>query len=205
MSMRATSLCFSVVLSLAASTTNAQTAPRKTSTPSQPKAASSATDDSSQTIKELESQIKTLEGRIAAIQILLDRKQDRSDTVNLDPSSRGYQRVDSDTSYFLVSVKDASPYLDGYRLTLNIGNLADADFTNVVLTIKWAKAYDWGKFTNESYNEWKQSIHSKDISLTDLLKGGTWNVVSVDLTPSAANEMGYLELSIKSPSVLLRK
>jgi hypothetical protein len=43
----------------------------------------------------------------------LEYAKDANKNIELDMSSRGSQRLDTDTGSFLVSVNDASPYLDG--------------------------------------------------------------------------------------------
>jgi hypothetical protein len=104
----------------------------------------------------------------------------------------------------LVSLEDASPYLNGYRVKLSIGNPSNAKFSGAKVKVRWARAYDFDKFTSESYALWQSSIHEKEATLTEDLIPGVWNKVDLDLIPSASDELGYLEVSITSGSVSLR-
>jgi hypothetical protein len=114
-----------------------------------------------------------------------------------------FQRLDSDSGSFLVSVVDVSPYLNGYRLKLNMGNPSSARFANSTIKIRWAKAYDFSKFTADTYSSWQKSIHEKSVTLTSDLMPGTWNHEDVDLIPAGSNELGFLEMSIDTPTVSL--
>ena len=176
---------------------------RKTSSPLSNKSTKATEDAVNEKIADLEKRINKLEGTLSYYKFLIDNKQERSDTIQLDPSEHTFQRLDSDTSYFLVIIDDANPYLNGYRLKLRIGNLSSATFAHVALTIKWAKAYEYKNFTSDSYNLWEKSVHEKETTLSANLEPGSWNSVVIDLIPCAPDEMGYLEASIKSPSVIL--
>jgi len=154
-------------------------------------------------IVDLEKRVSALESTLSFYKYLIDQKQDTSKAIQLDPSTHGFQRLDSDNGSFLVSVKDASPYLNGYRLKLNIGNPSNATFSNVTIKVRWARAYNWNSFTSSSYKQWQSSVHEKEITLTSDLQPGSWNAVDIDLVPASADELGYLELSMSSPSVIL--
>jgi len=100
-------------------------------------------------------------------------------------------------------VNDASPYLNGYRLKLSIGNPSAAEFSNVTVKVRWARSFNWNGYTQESYKVWQTSIREKDIDISRNLSPGTWNLVDIDLVPAEADELGFLELSLKSPTVVL--
>jgi len=151
----------------------------------------------------LEKKVSALEGSVSFSKYLINQKQNKYETIQLDPSSRTFQRIDGDVSTFLVLVDDVSPYLNGYRIKLKIGNPSDAQFSNAKLKVRWARSYDFSNYSAESYKQWESSIQEKEVPLNDNLVAGSWNSVTVDLVPCAANEMGFLELSITTPSVIL--
>ena len=159
--------------------------------------------DATSQITSLEKTVRSLETRLQIDELLLQQKQDRAESVQLDPSSRNFSRIDSDSSSFLVMVEDATPYLDGYRVKLKIGNPNDADFLNVKVKVRWSKSYDWKKYNESTYASWQKAIHEKEITINERVKAGAWTPVSIDLTPCSADEMGYLEVSLKSPTIAL--
>ncbi|MGB9242640.1 MAG: hypothetical protein WCC03_04750 [Candidatus Acidiferrales bacterium] len=63
--------------------------------------------------------------------------------VELDPTTpHVYGRIDTSNGFFLVSVEETSPYLDGYRVVLNIGNPLSAEYSQFTVKAKWNKKYD---------------------------------------------------------------
>jgi len=189
-----------VGLTLVTFTLPAQTPAHKTSAPPQSKASQSQIDQLSQKVAELEKRVNTLEGSVALNKALLSEKQDKADSVVLDPSSREFLRLDSETSTFMIALTDASPYLNGYRIKMNVGNPSDAKFSDAKLKVTWGRAIK----ASDSYSVWLASLHEKEVTLTEDLLPGAWNPVSVDLIPCAPNELGYLVVSLETPSVLLR-
>jgi len=93
----------------------------------------------------------------------LRNKQDRLETISLDLTEKTYQRLDTDDGFFLVKVSDAIPYLNGYKIHLNIGNPAYATYTHYALKIRYSKLFDWSKYTEAAYNQWNKSIQEKDL------------------------------------------
>jgi len=146
-----------------------------------------STDPLKDRLAALEKRVADLESTVAYYKYLIDQKQVKYDSVQLDPSSHSFQRLDSDTSTFLVSIDDASPYLNGYRIKLSVGNPSNAKFTGIKVKVQWARAYDYNKFSSDSYKQWHDSIHEKEVTLTDDLKPGVWNKVDLDLLPAATS------------------
>lgn len=161
-------------------------------------------DDTNNKLSALEKKLDSIESTLSFYKYLIDEKQTRYDTIQLDPSSHSFQRLDTDTSSFLISVEDVSPYLNGYRLKLSVGNPSNATFSGVKIKIKWGRSYDMNNFTSSTYKQWLASIQDKEVPLDNPLLPGTWNSVNLDLVPAAANELGYLEISMTSTTLSLR-
>src|ERR1700719_21352 len=116
--------------------------------------------------------------------------------VLLDPTTpHVYSRVDTSNGFFLVSVEEATPYLDGYRVVLNIGNPLSARYSQFTVKAKWNKRYDWSKYTEASLAAWNASEKSKDTDVTQALEPGAWNRVTIILSPAAGDQLGYLTVS----------
>lgn len=134
----------------------------------------------------------------------LHSKIDAHKTVQLNLASPGkYQRIDTDTGSFLIIVEDAVPYLDGYKVRLQIGNPSTAKYSGFKAKVKWAKKYNFPKFTAAFYREWRKSIQEKEVSFTDTLEPGTWNKVELILSPAGADQLGYFEVSLETETVAL--
>lgn len=145
--------------------------------------------------------IATLKGELDVVGDILNGKQDKNDEVLLHPSSRDFQRLDTNLGSFLVSIKDVSPYLNGYKIILNIGNPSAADFADATIHLKWGKPYN----AKLSMDVWENSLRSQDTKLTTNLSSATWNTVEIILAPASPDELQYLRLSMDTPSVILRK
>jgi hypothetical protein len=76
-------------------------------------------------------------------------------------------------------VQDASPYLDGYRVTLHIGNPSFASYDGFELTVKWNSKYDWSNFDTSTFDTWQKSERNKELSFTNSLVLGKWNAVEL--------------------------
>ena len=92
------------------------TVPHKTTNPAQSKSSQPSIDLTKTRLTDLEKRVADLESKVAFYKYLIDQKQAKYDTAQLDPSTRVFQRVDSETTSFFISVQDATPYLDGYKL-----------------------------------------------------------------------------------------
>lgn len=190
----------------------AQGAPSK-QVPSQPSRQTGAADDPltvakrqivdlTASIAKLEERLKKAETANLRLSFRVSALEDRNRTVSLDPATpRQYQRLDNDEAFFVVSLEDATPYLDGYKVIIRIGNLMSARYSGFSLQGTWGPRYDWDKYTDESYKKWEAQKQSKEFSFTNALLPGTWNRVELTLPSTAATQLGFLEISIKTDTV----
>ena len=158
-------------------------------------------------VTDLEEQVTALKSEVDQVNYdmtIVKEKQGLYDSVAFDLSTPGhYQRLDTSTGSFLVSAEDVEPYLNGYKITLNIGNPSVATYRGFTLHAKWSTAYDFSHYSAESYDKWSKSIQQKDISYTDALVSGVWNKVEVILAPVSRDGLGYLEISLDTNTVSL--
>lgn len=152
---------------------------------------------------DLRKEVETLKAKLEFDEYLLSMKQVKTDSISLDLTQRSYQRLDTDTGFFLVSVEEALPYLNGYKIRLSVGNPSNATYKDYKLTVKWNKAYDWGKYSQASYEEWNKAVQEKEISFPDSLQPGAWNSVDLILAPVSPDQLGYLTLSMSTSTLSL--
>jgi hypothetical protein len=132
-------------------------------------------------------------------------------SVELDPSEKGYSRLDSSTGSFLISIGGVKPYADGCKVTVDIGNLTTATYKGFTMHARWGQRYHptenkgaasgiagpWEKFQagQDPWTKWHASLKQKDMSFTDALSPATWNRVELVLPSTKPEDLGYLELS----------
>lgn len=151
-------------------------------------------------VSKLEADVKSLQSKLDLDEFVLSMKQTRNDSINLDPASRTFQRVDTDNGFFLVLLDSVTPYLNGYKLMVEIGNPSDASYPNASVKLLWNKAPDLSKTT---FADWKKAQQEQDVQMTTPLSPGSWTTVEIDLLPATADQLGYLEFSISTPTVRL--
>lgn len=92
------------------------------------------------------------------------------------------------------------PFLDGYKVILNLGNPTTATYRNFKLKVKWGKEFDYEKDEPE---EWRKSLKETEKRFLDELKPASWNKVELVLTPAKSEEIKYIELSMETDEVML--
>jgi hypothetical protein len=157
--------------------------------------------------KDLEERLNQLIRRVYTLEL----EKTANSSVTIDPGlPKAYQRLDSTTGSFFVLLESVTPYLDGQKVTLTIGNPSSATYSGFTLKVKWGPRYPTYD-PKDSVEYFKQlelvskSTQQRDIKLTDSLIGGRWNRVSFNLTPAAAKDFGRLELEIVTDTMQLIK
>lgn len=127
----------------------------------------------------------------------------RHETATLSPTSLAkYSRVDSDQASFLISLDNVVPYLEGFRLTVNVGNLSAADFPGFTLRAEWGPKFDR---TRETAALWLAKKRKDTFTFTSTLRSGAWNRVEVILPNTDSAHFDYLTLGISTNTVALNR
>jgi hypothetical protein len=77
------------------------------------------------------------------------------------------------------------------------------ELLNSKITVRWKKQYDFGKYTETSFDEWTKSAQEKETSLTDVLDAGSWNNVELILAPATMEQLAIVTLSMSTETVRL--
>ncbi len=131
-------------------------------------------------------------------------------SVSFDPTGqKNFQRLDTNNGTFLIILDNVTPYLDGLRVTLSIGNPSAATYSGLKLNVSWGKrfpVYEENKLDEYMKNSAiaNASTKQKEISLTDSLQPGSWNKVTFNISPASAKEFGRLEVTLTTDQVVLR-
>ncbi|HBG62465.1 MAG: hypothetical protein A2Y03_07695 [Omnitrophica WOR_2 bacterium GWF2_38_59] len=124
----------------------------------------------------------------------MDRKK-----VILDPYSQSFQRVDTNTGVFLISVSKLTKLERGVRLHLNIGNPNFADYKDFKVKLFWGPA--WNESGRQSFEEWRGKLTGTEFSFKGVLQKGMWNPVEVDLGAMSERDIEYIECEMEVLSV----
>ena len=122
-------------------------------------------------------------------------------TILLNPTSRAFQRIDTNAGFFLILVRKLEAVENGFRLYLSIGNPHSADFKDFKLKMFWGSR--WQEGLAISYDEWKQSLMGAEFSFEGTLMQGKWNNVEVDLVPADARQLQHVECTMQVLSIEL--
>jgi hypothetical protein len=180
-------ICLSVISAILLASCSGAGSTTTTGSPTTPKI----------TVEELQEQIIRLGAEVLALQSKLDEEYNAT----FDPSNLGgYQVINAGNGYFLVSIKDVQKYLDGCKVTLDIGNPMYATYTGFKIKARYGKRRpdDLSKL-----EEWVNSLREKEIDSTKSLKPGSWNEAVITLSPLNYDEFGHLMLSIDTNTVSL--
>ena len=103
-------------------------------------------------------------------------------TVSTD--EEGYDVARTKFGPLTVSTRGATPYLDGYKVKLRIGNLTNANFNGAKVKLGWGPPFD-----AKNYQEWSKAQKSKEVDITTKLASGAFTDVEVSLTPAKPEEV----------------
>jgi|ERR1035438_8670424 hypothetical protein len=127
--------------------------------------------------------------------------KNRYQTAELDPSEPKFQRIDTDVGSFAASVDDVSPFGDGVKVKISLGNLSSASASGVSLHLTYGPRQTSG----DDPTEWLKKLQIKDADITTALLPGSWNPVPVVLPGIDPKQFGYLAISMNVKTISLRK
>ncbi len=168
-----------------------------------------SSDQQGKAISELQNEIRSLKDEVLNLQskiFALELGQNTYDAIALDPASpKGYKRIDTSSGIFLISLEEVKPYLDGYKVILDLGNTSSVIYSGFTLKAKWGRRYDYSVTQPDQleYDKWIKSLQKKEVSFTNELKPASWNKVELILSPVKPEEFDYLEISMETDIVKL--
>jgi hypothetical protein len=149
-------------------------------------------------VKELSEKLEALRGRVVSneLDIILLKPEE---SVQIGPESTGFQRLDTGTGVFFVSVKNLKAYGDGYRMTLSIGNPQAIAYPDPVIKVSWGRRYDSKR--DSDYQAWKAKLPSVQKSVLKSIKSASWNPIDVVIAPATPEETGVILVEVTTPRV----
>ncbi len=121
-------------------------------------------------------------------------------SIVLDTSGKTFQRLDTDSGMFLISIEKLERIDNGVRLHMNIGNINFADFADYKIKLVWGKKWTGGE-VSDSYSAWRRGLTGAEFHFQGALIKGVWNPVKIDLVP--ADLVEYIECGMVVSTVIL--
>jgi hypothetical protein len=99
-----------------------------------------------------------------------------------------------------VSVQSVEPYLEGFKVVFQLGNLTTADLEDVKVKVQWGKP---GWFEQASKEAPVGQLKEKTLTGATL-RAGAYSSVEVVIAPAAPDEVRQLSVSLDPGAVSLR-
>jgi hypothetical protein len=123
--------------------------------------------------------------------------------VELDPAKKDYSRLDASSGFFLVSCRNVQPYLDGFKVTIRIGNPLNCSFDGFEVGTEWGPRYQGALKDGAAYATWRSAVRLQVFSFPDSLTKGHWNDVDLILAGTKPGDLGYIKVYINTPTASL--
>lgn len=146
------------------------------------------------TIDSLRLRVADVERRVRDVQARVTV----GDEIILDCTKPEFDRLFTNNGTFLVSCQDAVPYLDGYRITLHIGNPSSIEYAGLEVNARWA-ANILDVIVDDS-----STVRRHSYSVNTRLLPGVWNRVQLNVNPATGEEIRNLIVSARTNTVSLR-
>lgn len=146
---------------------------------------------------ELAEQIRKLRTDLFRLQYRVFALESGEATVSTE--EEGYDVAKTKFGPITVSTRGATPYLDGFKVKLRIGNLTNANFNGAKLNVSWGPPLD-----EKNIEEWSKNQRKKEIDLTTRFLSGAFTDVEIALTPAKAEDIKSFTVGIELNQLSLR-
>lgn len=124
---------------------------------------------------------------------------------NLSTSSPGgYSRLDTNIGILLVSLKSVEPYLDGYKVALEIGNLSTATCTSYTVSAAWGPR-SVQTLNSKNFRTYNDLRRRAEFERSDSLAPSRWNPVELIFPTTKPDGIAFVELTIDVKEVSLAR
>jgi hypothetical protein len=158
-------------------------------------------------VEQLEKEKSDLEERIGKLEsqqfftgLRLSDLENSEVDLKTDEDKYGIDHTSNGTFYVYVS--KIEPFMDGYKVFLNVGNPSAATFSGANFNVRWGLTYD---AKGKSLQEINESRKEKNISSTKSFSAGAYTLVELPLTPATAEEVRTISVSVKFDQLSLRR
>jgi hypothetical protein len=117
----------------------------------------------------------------------------------ISTEEHGYDVARTKFGPFTVSARGVTPYLDGHKVKLRIGNLTNANFSDAKLKLSWGPPFDQNRL-----DEWEKNQKKREVKLNENLVSGSFTDVEVILTPSKPEDIKSFSVGFELDKLQLR-
>lgn len=148
-------------------------------------------------IPKLEAQLEVQE----SIHNLLSERVDGifNTPARMSVEDKGYGIARTPYGTLTISAVNTSPYLDGYKIALSIGNLTSATLKGAEVSVVWGLPLDLNNF-----QAYQKSRKSKKFKVTNDFPSGAYTDVEVALTPAKPEEIKTISVGVAFDTISLR-
>ena len=133
--------------------------------------------------RKLETRLSSLEYRVSNLE---------TGTAWVSTEEENFDIVRTRFGPFTVSSQGATPYLDGFKIKLTIGNLTTATFRGVKVNLAWAPPID------EAHpQESLRNLKHRDYDLPMVLRPGSFTTIELAVTPAKPEEIKNIGVGIE--------
>jgi hypothetical protein len=119
----------------------------------------------------LDEKVNRLQRELIRLRMQVGNMSDGSAEVSTE--EKGYSIAQTKYGSFAVVCRNVTPYLDGYKAQLGVGNLTNARFNGAKISLLWGTDYS----------------KNKDMSVTNSFLPGRYTNVEVVLTPAKPEDI----------------
>lgn len=144
------------------------------------------------------------------------KEKDKDITFNCRDLRKGFATINADNGILYVSVKEVKPYVDGYKITLAIGNPNLVTYINPEINLSWnisfqkywetrKKAHEIKKDSKEKTEipSWEDTLQKKSYCVNKRFLPGIWNEIELHIPNTTIDQLEHCTLSITTGTVLL--
>ncbi len=159
-------------------------------------------------------QIQELQRRVSYLE-LAAKIQPGPKWVRIDPTDKGYQKIGTALLPLFVETKDATQYLNGYKIKIALGNPYFVKFSGFTLTARWDKQNGpWDNFGKPDFRPPPLSSKDNTNSVpatfiadsteakktveqhTEELSPGSWTTIEFAVVPATVDDLKNLRIAV---------
>jgi hypothetical protein len=136
--------------------------------------------------KQILKRVAELQQKIWRHESRLNALEGNSATVSTEEQQYGLAKTPF--GVFPIVCRNVTPFLDGYKVKLAIGNITSANFSGAKIKVSWSLPFPKdGK--PEDIDRFIKSMKEKEFDVTNFFPSGEYTDVELSISPSTPEEM----------------
>ena len=130
----------------------------------------------------------------------LKQERDRIRKARLDLEEKTFSRVETQLGPLCVQAEAVRRKPDETAIDLLIGNPTTATLVNSLVRTRFGRAYE----PPADFQLWQDGLKEREFTIKDPLRPGAWSRYTLHLETGPVTQVGFLEISIDTKTVLLQ-